>query len=122
MNLSVYLSTAGIAVLNGVAAGLCARSKAYSRYVAIVAVVSLAFLIFLCLPFGEHVTARHVVAYVLWTLPIPILLSLSPGLMVKKGSTFGWVFLAGMLTVLVVAAPFVFYLLILTCSIIGDCL
>jgi len=121
MSVNFYLCVGAVALLNGTVAGFCARARAYRIYVGMLVLVAVALCLYLSLPFAQHVTPRHVVANILWTAPIPVLFGLSPGLWVRKGSTFAWTFLAGLLTTVLAAPVSIFYALILSCSVIGDC-
>ena len=122
MSATFYLCAVAVAVLNGTAAGLCARSKAYYLYVGIIGVAAFVAFLWITLPFSGHVTPRQVAANLLWAVPIPGFFGVSPGLLVRKGSSFGWTFLAGVLTTVIATPIFLFYGLVLSCAFTGDCL
>lgn len=110
------------ALLNGTAAGLCARDRDYGMYVTSIAAVALVLLLGLGSGVPHHGGILSVVADVLWILPLPLLFSVFPGLLVKEGAGFALAFVAGFATTLVAAVPFLFYGVVLLCSVGGDCL
>jgi hypothetical protein len=122
MSATFYLCAAALAVLNGTAAGLSARFKAYYLYVGIIGVAAFVVFLFLSLPFSGYVTPREVAANFFWAVPIPGLFGVSPGLLVRKGSTFICTFLVGVLTTVIATPILLFYGWVLSCAFTGDCL
>lgn len=89
MTATVYLCAGAVAVLNGIVAGLCARSRAFDLYLGILAVTACSAFLCLSLPFSGHESSRQVVVNFLWAVPIPDFFGLIPGLLVRKGTAFG---------------------------------
>ncbi len=107
MKPAVYIWVMCIAAVNGLGAAYFARVRGFGRYVAYVMAISVALILWLYFAVPHYDGFRTVIAQVLWVLPAPILFSLSPGLLVRKGAPWITTFAAGVLTT-AVAAPLFF--------------